>query len=181
MSNWFETKEALLAKSWDVLAGVRGEGRQIGFATTSLSGWPEARTVVLRQADPTAQTLTIHTDIHSSKIKSLRDNPRASILFWDDALRLQLRLQADVVIQTGQSVAKVWAEVPDPSRQSYGTSPAPGTPIAQALDYSKPCLQAAFAVLSCRVVTMDVVHLGAAHRRARFTRDGDWAGQWLSP
>ena len=114
-------------------------------------------------------------------ITSLRDNPRAALLFWDDAQRLQVRAQAEVFIQTGQSVAKEWARVPDPQRLSYGTTPRPGTPIMDGLDYDKPALQSAFAVLYCRVMALDLVHLGARHRRAGFTRGRDWAGQWLSP
>jgi len=181
MSDWFETLDSLFATAWQVMADARGDARQIGFATVGADGWPETRIVVLRDVDAGAQTLSIHTDRYSGKLTSLRDNPRAALVYWDQRRRLQLRLQADVFIQTGQSAAEAWARVPDPSRQSYGTSPAPGTPIKGALEYTKPCLQSAFAVLSCRVVTMDVVHLGDAHRRAKYSRDGDWAGQWLSP
>ena len=85
------------------------------------------------------------------------------------------------VILSGGAVAATWARVPDPSRQSYGTSPAPGTPIAEALAYAKPADPDSFAVLRCAVQAMDIVHLGPQHRRARFDRADGWAGQWLAP
>jgi len=90
-------------------------------------------------------------------------------------------VQAEVTILTGAAVAEAWARVPDPSRQSYGTRPAPGTPIAVALEYDKPADPASFAVLRCAVQAMDIVHLGPQHRRARFDRADGWAGQWLAP
>jgi hypothetical protein len=59
--------------------------------------------------------------------------------------------------------------------------PAPGTPIAAALDYRKTPDPAAFAVLRCTVQTIDAVHLGPNHRRARFDAADGWHGQWLAP
>jgi pyridoxine/pyridoxamine 5'-phosphate oxidase len=177
MTEWYETRDGMFTKAWEVL----DTAREVTLATQSRAGWPEARTVVMRNVDTPRRTLQINTDRHSHKIDSLRENPRAAILLWHPDLQLQIRLQVEVFIQTGVSVADAWARVPDRSRQSYGTSPTPGTPIDDALDYTKPCLQAAFCVLHCPAVTVDLVHLGPQHRRAAYTRDGDWAGQWLSP
>lgn len=177
MNKRVETLTGLHAYAWDIAA----KAREVSFATVSQDGWPAARIVILRGTNPDDATLTVHTDRFSQKITALRDNPRATILIWNDDAQVQLRMQAEVFIQTGQSVAAQWARVPDPSRQSYGTTPPPGTPIADALDYTKPCDPAAFCVLHCQVVDMDVVHLGDVHRRAQFTRARDWAGQWLSP
>jgi pyridoxamine 5'-phosphate oxidase len=78
-------------------------------------------------------------------------------------------------------VAPIWARVPDPSRQSYGVTPPPGTPIADALAYAKTPDPASFAVLRLTVQEADLLHLGDVHRRAKFTRTGAWAGQWIAP
>jgi hypothetical protein len=86
-----------------------------------------------------------------------------------------------VTIRSGAEVAEIWAGVPDPSRQSYGITPAPGTPIADTLDYVKEPDPATFAVLTCRIVHIDAVHLGDRHRRAAYSHNGDWVGQWLVP
>jgi pyridoxine/pyridoxamine 5'-phosphate oxidase len=182
---WAARLDGLLAQVWARL--VRGvndrhaPARHPTFATVSPQGWPEARTVVLRAADPVAALLEVHTDLHSAKVAALRANPQAAFHVWDASAHLQIRLQSEVMILSGGAVAATWDRVPDPSRQSYGTSPAPGTPIAEALAYAKPADPDSFAVLRCAVQAMDIVHLGPQHRRARFDRADGWAGQWLAP
>lgn len=185
MSDWFETLDGLHDKLWQCLgrgvADGKSPARRPTFATVGTDGWPEARTVVLRHADREAALVEVHTDIHSDKIASLRHNPRGALHVWQQNLRLQIRLQADVEIRTGKEVAAIWADVPNPSRQSYGITPAPGTPIPQALDYVKDPDQATFAVLTCHIQKIDLVHLGDDHRRATYARASGWAGQWLAP
>ena len=184
MSEWFETLHGIRDRVWDTLAhGVADAdhpARYPTFATVSQDGWPEARTVVLRSIERHA-ILKIFTDLYSLKTTSLRAVPRAAIHVWDADQALQIRLQADVEIRTGDQVTEDWASVPDHGRQSYGTQPAPGRPIADALAYKKDPDPDTFAVLWCRVMTIDAVHLGRDHRRAGYSRDDDWAGQWLSP
>lgn len=186
-TNWFETLDGLHAHAWQQLGrGVADRAhpaRHPTFATLGQDGWPEARTIVLRAADPSAKVLEVHTDLHSSKIASLRANPRAAFHVWIEKQRLQMRLQTTVTILQGDEVADQWAKVPDPSRQSYGITPAPGTPIKDALDYVKSPDPATFAVLRCQVETMDLVHLGEVHRRAFWAKakGRDWHGQWLAP
>jgi hypothetical protein len=185
MTDWFTTQDGLWAQMWDCLAdGVArrdAPARHPTFATISPAGWPEARTVVLRGADRAACTVTVHTDLHSAKVASLRQTPRAALHVWDAAHRLQIRLSTTVTIRAGAEVAGIWARVPDPSRQSYGVIPPPGTPIDAGLAYEKRPDPATFAVLDCAIAAVDLVHLGEEHRRARFSAVTDWSGQWLSP
>ena len=182
---WATSLDTLHAQVWTLLLrGVKDRhaaARHPTFATMSPDGWPEARTVVLRAADPVAGTLDIHTDLRSAKVAALRGTPRAALHVWDASAHLQTRLTAIVTVLTGDEVAAIWAKVPDPSRQSYGTTPAPGLPIAFDLAYAKEPDAASFAVLRCAVRTIDAVHLGPSHRRARFERASAWAGQWLAP
>lgn len=182
---WAAKLDTLLAQVW--LRLVRGVGdrhsaaRHPTLATTSAAGWPEARTVVLRAADPALGTLDMHTDLRSAKVTALWADPRATVHVWDTTAQLQTRAEVLVEVLTGDAVAAIWSRVPDPSRQSYGTQPAPGVPIARALAYDKRSDAAVFAVLRCSVVAFDVLHLGPEHRRARFARADAWAGQWLAP
>lgn len=185
MTDWFETLAGLHARVWETLdTGVRDAAhpaRRPTLATVSSDHWPEARTVVLRSADCDAATITIHTDLYSDKITSLRSNPRAALHFWDAEQALQVRLQADVGIQSGPELLPLWQGIPDHAQQSYGVTPPPGQPIETALDYVKSPDPETFAVLHLAVAYIDVVHLGQNHRRAGFSRAGDWGGQWLSP
>lgn len=185
MTDWFTTLDGLRARAWAMLArGVadpRHPCRLPTIATVGPDGWPQARSMVLRAADPAAGLISLHTDLQSPKLASLRQTPRIALHVWDAKSALQIRLQADVQVQSGADVAHLWAKIPDHARQSYGVIPPPGTAIADALDYVKSPDPATFAVLVCRVMQMDLVHLGVQHRRAHYSRNDDWAGGWLSP
>lgn len=185
MTDWFETHQGLLQRVWDTLGhGVtdaQHPARRPTFATVSPNGWPEARTVVLRAADPDSGLVCVHTDINSDKIKSLQATPCAALHIWDSAQDLQIRLQADVQIITGAETRALWDKIPNHAQQSYGVTPAPGSVIKHALDYVKDPDPNTFAVLECTVSQIDVVHLGAQHRRSHFSRARHWQGQWLSP
>lgn len=185
MSEWFETLPGLWTGMWDCLAEgvVRRDApaRHVVLATQAPDGWPAARTVVLRGADAGMGIVEVHTDLHSAKVDELRRDGRAAILVWDSERRLQARLSVLVTVSAGAAVADIWARVPDPSRQSYGVVPAPGTPIADALAYEKRADGATFAVLRCVLDRVDLVHLGEVHRRAGYQRDSGWTGRWLVP
>ena len=185
MSEWFETTEGILAKVWGTLgrgvADAKHPARRPTFATVSPDGWPEARTVVLRTANQEVGEVTVHTDLYSDKIKSLQASPRAALHIWDAKQDLQIRLQAEITISSGTETRALWDRIPDHAQQSYGVTPPPGRPIDDALDYVKSPDPATFAVLTCRLITIDAVHLGVDHRRVSFSRARHWQGQWLSP
>ena len=185
MTDWFTTHEGILDQVWATLAeGVSDPAhpaRQPTFATVSPDGWPEARTVVLRSADPALATITVHTDLFSDKIKSLMNAPRAALHIWDANQALQIRMQGEVQIESGPETQSLWDRIPDHAQQSYGVTPPPGTPINDALDYIKRPDPKSFAVLTCHIAHIDAVHLGKDHRRVRFSRGRAWQGEWLSP
>lgn len=182
---WASDLSQLHAEVWQRLTrGVHDRhapSRHPTLATVTADGKPQARTVVLRAADKPAGTLDIHTDLYSAKVAELRQTPFAALHVWDASAHLQIRLEAHVTRLTGPDVAAIWAGVPASSRTSYGSSPAPGHPIAQALEYTKAPDPACFVVLRLSVLGIDAVHLGPNHRRARFDRESGWAGTWLAP
>ena len=179
MSEWFETLDGTLAKVWETLSTAAQARAQVAFATVDLTGAPEVRTVVMRDAK--APVVEFYTDLQSDKIASLKANPKASILLWDPDLALQIRLTADVTIMSGDAVIDRWLAVPDHSKISYGITPPPGQPIPDSTAYTKKPDPKVFAVLSCEAIHVDAVHLGEIHRRAAFSQDGDWRGKWLAP
>ncbi len=182
---WASSLSEIYAQVWmRLLRGVRDRRaptRHPTLATVTPDGRPQARTVVLRAADKQTGSLEIHTDLHSTKVVELIAVPFASLHVWDASAHLQLRLEANVIILKDEDVAEIWARVPEPSRLSYGGSPAPGQPISGALAYNKIADPASFAVLQLNIQTIDVLHLGPSHRRARFDRYSNWAGAWLAP
>lgn len=179
MSEWYETPEGLLAAAWAALAAKPGP--EVALATVSPDGWPEARTVILRGADRAAGLCEVHTDRGSSKMDSLRATPRAALVLWDPGPALQIRMQGGVEILTGAETRSAWDKVPDRSQTAYGKRPSPGTVIPDALAYDLTPGPEAFAILRLTVQQIDVVHLGADHRRAAFAREDAWRGRWLSP
>ena len=183
--SWASDLATLHAQIWARLVrGIRDRhapARHPTLATVSPAGWPEARTVVLRAANEIEGTLDIHTDLRSAKVAALRNNPRAEIHIWDGSAHLQTRIEVMITILTGDPVAAYWEKLPEPGRQNYGTTPAPGEPIADSLAYVKQPDQSIYAVLYCRVQAIDAVHLGPQHRRARFDYTNNKMGQWLVP
>ncbi len=182
---WACDLSQLYAEVWARLTrGVHDRhapARHPTLATVTPEGRPKARTVVLRAADKSAGTLDIHTDLRSAKVGDLRATPFAALHVWDTSAHLQLRLEARVTILIGKEVATIWAAVPATSRLSYGSTPAPGQPIAQALDYTKIPDAGSFVVLRLQITAVDALHLGPNHRRARFDQKNEWAGAWLAP
>ncbi len=175
----------LYAEVWTRLTrGVHDRhapARHPTLATVTPQGRPRARTVVLRAADKATGTLDIHTDLRSSKIADLRATPFAELHVWDTSAHLQLRIEAHVKILSGEEVQATWRAIPEASRLSYGSDPAPGQPIARSLDYTKTSDPDSFVVLRLVVDSVDALHLGQNHRRAKFDRHDSWAGIWLVP
>ncbi|WP_299153819.1 pyridoxamine 5'-phosphate oxidase family protein [uncultured Tateyamaria sp.] len=176
---------AFLEEGWQYLrhgvADSRAPARYPTFATISPRGLPEARTVALRHAGQVAGVVEVHTDIATPKVAALGSNPHAALHVWVPRSNLQIRLTTHVTIQTGDAVQAAWDKVPAASRVSYGTVPDPGTPISEVYAYDKPVRRDRFAVLYCVITHIDLVHLGARHRRAEFLRSDAWKGQWLAP
>ena len=177
--------QAFLDEAWQHLdQGVtdsRAPARYPTLATVSPDGRPEARTVALRAASRAAAVFEVHTDIATAKVTALQHNPKAAFHIWMPRAELQIRVTAVVEIVTGPNVAAQWDKVPSSSRVSYGTRPEPGTQIAHAFAYEKPADQDRFAILRCHLEELDLVDLGARHRRALFVAENDWAGLWLAP
>jgi pyridoxamine 5'-phosphate oxidase len=126
--------------------------------------------------------MEIHTNLYSAKVDELRHTPVAALHVWDNGSSLQIRLLADVTITSGADAAAAWSAVPDRSRRAYSSDHRPGKSIASSLAYEQTPDPQAFAILSLELRQMDLLHLGVQHhRRALFSRDNEWAGQWLPP
>lgn len=67
------------------------EPNAMALATTSASGQPSVRMVLLKGAD--ASGFTFFTDYRSRKGAELAANPRASLCMWWDALQRQVRIE----------------------------------------------------------------------------------------
>jgi hypothetical protein len=149
------------------------------LATVDRSGMPQARTVVLREADQMKQSLAVYTDHRSPKVMELVGCPRAVFVFWSSVLNWQLRVMAEVSVEIdGGRVQRAWDQV----RQTAGAGDylsleAPGSPLGQ-----RPGDRAerhALGIIAAKVTSIDWLELSSGgHRRALLQGE---RLQWLVP
>jgi len=129
----------------------------------------DARTVVLRHADPVAKQLTLFSDARAGKVVQITAHPLGTLVMWSPALNWQLRLRVRLQAQTdGLSVSSTWARLKlSPAAHDYLSALAPGSVLANALGARGE--RAHFAVITADVQSVDWLELHPqGHRRARF-------------
>ena len=174
----------LYNRAWSYLvAGVKGQSsaRVVVLATINPNGEPEARSVVLRRADPAQSRLEFHTDVDSQKVTDLRHTPKAQIHVWDPTGLVQLRLDVQVDLRQDDYTSEQWKKVPGPSQIAYGKAPPTGRAIAGPFEYKNTAVRENFIVADCLVRKIDYLCLDGPHFRAVFQAEDGWKGVWRSP
>jgi len=162
-------------------ADKKSPARHPTFITSSSNSYPDARTLVMRQCDRENNQIEFHTDTDSSKILSLKENPHAGIHIWLPKINLQIQMDVVVEIKTGDITISYWNNIPINSRTAYGTIPSPGSIIETPTSYEYSPDQKRFAVLICHIQSIQLLLLGDKHIRAKFKKETNWQGEWLSP
>lgn len=150
------------------------------LATTGADGLPDARTVVLREADANIANLRFYTDGRSAKTAQLSDRPDGLLVFWSKRLNWQLRMRVAITIHAaGPVVDAVWARVSQSAAAGDYLSPsAPGSALSAATPATAQ-QKHYLVVLSAEVHDIDWLELArGGHRRARLRAD-TW--EWLTP
>ena len=149
------------------------EWRTPVLATIGTDGLPQARTVVLRQADAKRHQLQIYTDSRSPKVAELTANPAASLVFWSKRLSWQLRVRAVTSVQfNGTEVNEVWTRVSQTAAAGdYLSASAPGANLPPKevghADEKASQQQHCLAIVTAQVQEMDWLELArSGHRRA---------------
>ena len=169
------------------VADRRSAFRYPTLANVDGAGLPRLRTVVLREFDPAARRLTIHTDRRSAKLRDIRTGARVALHIYDQAAAIQIRLDAVAVVYLDDPMAQgAWARTPLPSRLGYAMEPPPGTPVSVPPDTpgdpeAGACNLAVLQVTFDRLEWLWLGHDG--HRRAAFTWDeaDGCEATWLAP
>ncbi len=183
------TLAEILASAWALLvraaADPRHPCRVVQLATAGRDGAPHLRSVVLRDVDPAARVLRLHTDRRSAKVTEIAAEPRVALLAWDPRARLQLRVGGRAEVLThGPAWQAAWEATPVGSRGDYAQLDPPGTPATAPLDAPRhPEPERNFAVILLTVDRLDWLRLApGAHRRAGFVWSGDLPrATWLVP
>ena len=156
----------------------------------------DGRIVVLRKSNQSNNLLQFHSDIRSDKIKKLKKNNNASMLFYDKEEKIQVRAKVECTINHENEITKQsWLKTGHMSRKCYLVDNGPGTESPTPTSGLKPELDSFefsmeqsekgyknFTVIQCKIKNIEWLYLAAkGHRRARFEYSDYTKGYWLIP
>lgn len=151
------------------------------LATVDASGYPCARTVVLRAVDAASQQLFIYTDRRSPKIQELLHCKHAEIVFWNATLNWQLRAKAEIEVLTqGNILEQAWENIKHSTASTdYLRNQHPGAVINHSNDTSQTTQEHQLCILAARVLELDWLELSRnGNRRLRIKNN---QAEWLVP
>ena len=157
----------------------------------------DGRMVVLRGINEKDKNLWFHSDIRSKKIKILKTNPIASLLFYDKEQKVQLRITGKTKINYQNNIAeRSWNKTPHMSRQCYLGNDSPGSKslsptsgLTEKIDNHKYSIEESevgyknFCVVEIFMQSIEWLYLAAkGHRRAYFSlKNCSVEKKWLIP
>ena len=157
----------------------------------------DGRIVVLRGISEIERKIWFHSDIRSKKVKIIKSNSQANLLFYDKSEKIQLRVSGVAKINYKNEVAeKSWKKTAHMSRQCYLGEFSPGSNaskptsgLSQMIDDSKYSIEESeigfknFCVIETHIKSIEWLYLAAkGHRRAYFNLDKkEIEKKWLIP
>ncbi len=195
---YYEDFKEIKKKIWSMLDDAvtnRGSQFRIPVFICGDQSDIDGRIVVLRKSDQSKNLLQFHSDIRSDKIPKLKNNKKASMLFYDKEEKIQVRLKVECTINHDNEITKEsWSKTGHISRKCYlvdngpGTeSPSPTSGLKPELDNFEFTMEQSeegyknFTVIQCKIKSMEWLYLAAkGHRRARFNIENN-KEKWLVP
>ena len=162
------------------------------FHTLILSSFDEgkiaSRVVVLREFNSKERYLRFHTDARAPKIKHVQKNSNASILGYDPALKIQLKLQGNVEVHLKDDVTIAsWNESTTRSKKCYSVEGGSSLEIDNPAEYDIRDVNIEdgylnFAVIKFTYTSLEFLYLkSSGHRRAVHSWDEELTSNWLVP
>lgn len=162
------------------------------FHTLILSSLDEgkiaSRVVVLREFNSKERYLRFHTDARAPKIKHFQKNSNASILGYDPALKIQLKLQGNVEVHLKDDVTIAsWNESTTRSKKCYSVEGGSSLEINNPAEYDIKDINIEdgylnFAVIKFTYTSLEFLYLkSSGHRRAVHSWDEELTSNWLVP
>jgi len=188
--------DVVLRHVWDTLEQAvrnRTHPMHTPILASVRDGGAEARVVVLRAQDAATGRLRIHTDYRSSKVSDIETAPSVTVLGFDAAAKLQIRIRGEARVHTNDALVQdAWDRSRPFSLHCYHQVEPPGVPVAvppravrpeQGRERERGRENFAAIVIDAREI--EWLYLDAAgHRRAIFRRSAvheTWQGQWVAP
>ena len=140
----------------------------------------DSRIVVLRKFDPKKMVLNFHTDFRSPKVHNLKKNNKSLFVFYDQKLKIQLRIKTSSTINNQNKICKeMWENTKLFSRKCYLTVKPPSSitnqpedGIHESLKGKEPTKKESekgyknFTVIENHIILIDWLYLSASgHRR----------------
>jgi len=157
----------------------------------------DGRIVVLRGIDEKEKKIWFHSDIRSNKIKILKSNPEAALLFYDKNEKIQLKIFGNTKINYQNNISQnSWKKTVHMSRQCYLGDKVPGSNVSMPtsgltatidnLKYTKEESEIGyknFCVVETFIKSIEWLYLAAkGHRRALFSlKNNSLEKKWLIP
>lgn len=155
--------------------------RYVNLATMQSDGMPSQRLVVFRKIE--GNKITIYTDLRTPKVEHLRNNPKASLLFYDYKKIVQIQLQGTVTIDTSFDKS-LWDNLSLKAKQDYTSVKNPGDYLTEnfeeiIFDTNKNY----FCKLYFHFTKIDYLKINKPHHiRAQFEMvDNNWKGSYVVP
>ena len=152
---------------------------------------PQTRNVVLRKVDISKSLIRFHTDKRSSKILDIQNNNLVSLLGYDKANKLQIRILAKAEIEDSrETLLDIWSDMYPMSRECYRVSDAPGKVVSSKDDvffedegFDKMNGFENFTIVNCYIDSIETLFLhSSGHLRAKYhNKNNQFIGQWLVP
>ncbi len=195
---YYENFEEIKNKYWSMLEDAvsnRVSSFRIPVFICSYQDEVDGRIVVLRKSDRENNLLQFHTDFRSPKVEILKNNNKASLLFYDKEEKIQLRVKVNCEINNQNSITEEsWKKTQHISRRCYLTDSPPGTSsenptsgmISKLEDFDYTMDQSEegfknFTVIKCNIRSIEWLYLAAkGHRRAMFDIENK-KESWLVP
>jgi len=195
---YYENFEEIKNKYWSMLEDAvsnRASSFRIPVFICSHQDEVDGRIVVLRKSDRENNLLQFHTDFRSPKVEILKNNNKASLLFYDKEEKIQLRVKVNCEINNQNSITEEsWKKTQHISRRCYLTDSPPGTSsenptsgmISKLEDFDYTMDQSEegfknFTVIKCNIKSIEWLYLAAkGHRRAVFDIENK-KESWLVP
>ena len=167
------------------------------YVASSGNEFPSVRTVVLRHVDKDLLTIGFHTDIRSSKINDIETNSNVTVLLYDHAAKIQLKINGIAEINHKNANTKaIWSNIRDFSKKCYLVKNAPGTesstPTSGYPEQYEDTLPNSeelelgyenFTHININIKAIEWLYLHQnGHRRAKFTiSKTNINKQWIAP
>ena len=198
--DYYNDLDKVYLKIWDLLKiGLKNRDLPVHIPVfiCGNKNKSDGRIVVLRGVDEKEKKIWFHSDIRSNKIKILKSNSEASLLFYDKNEKIQLRIIGNTKINYKNDITrKSWEKTVHMSRQCYLGDKAPGSNtlkptsgLTSNVDNLKYTLEESeigyenFCVIETFIKSIEWLYLAAkGHRRAYFSlKNNSLEKKWLIP